>query len=83
MKIIPFVEILTCLTSITFFGAALYIHLVEHPARMACSPSVALAEWAPSYKRATLMQGFLATVNFLLAISVASLLSDIRWIWGE
>src|SRR5438477_5971848 len=39
-----------------FAGAALYVNLVEHPARMSCGIAVALAEFRPSYKRATIMQ---------------------------
>ena len=36
-----------------FAGAAVYINLVEHPARMGCATEIAAAVWAPSYKRAT------------------------------
>jgi hypothetical protein len=39
-----------------FSGAALYVNLVEHPARMSCGPEIALREFAPSYRRATIMQ---------------------------
>lgn len=45
-----------------FAGAAVYITLVEHPARMSCGPAIALAQWTPSYKRATVMQVFLAVL---------------------
>ena len=31
-----------------FAGAALYINLVEHPARMSCGVEIALREWEPS-----------------------------------
>jgi hypothetical protein len=45
----------------TFFtGAALYVNLVEHPARLSCGTEIAAREWAPSYKRATVMQASLA-----------------------
>ena len=43
-----------------FAGAAAYINIVEHPARMSCGVDVALREWEPSYQRATLMQAPLA-----------------------
>ena len=39
-----------------FAGAAIYITAVEHPARMSCGTELALREFAPSYKRATVMQ---------------------------
>jgi hypothetical protein len=39
-----------------FCGAALYVNLVAHPARMACGPELAQREFAPSYQRATILQ---------------------------
>ena len=39
-----------------FAGAAIYINAVEHPARLSCGNEVALREFAPSYRRATVMQ---------------------------
>ena len=48
-----------------FAGAALYINLVEHPARMELDTRHAAAQWAPSYKRATLMQAPLALLSAL------------------
>jgi hypothetical protein len=50
-----------------FAGAAIYITAVEHPARLECGSALAVAEFAPSYRRATLMQAPLATVGFLAA----------------
>lgn len=46
-----------------FAGAAIYITLVEHPARLSCGPELALREFRPSYKRATVMQAALAIVG--------------------
>lgn len=48
-----------------FSGAALYINVAEHPARMRLDTSSAARQWAPSYKRATLLQAPLAIVSFL------------------
>ena len=39
-----------------FAGAAVYISAVEHPARLSCGTALALSEFAPSYRRATIMQ---------------------------
>jgi len=46
-----------------FAGAALYVNLVEHPARMSCGVEIALREWAPSYQRAAVMQASLAVLG--------------------
>jgi hypothetical protein len=47
-----------------FAGAALYINVAEHPARMGLETSIAAKQWAPSYKRATWMQAPLALIGF-------------------
>ena len=62
-----------------FAGAAVYINLVEHPARMGCSTEIAVTVWAPSYKRATVMQASLAIVGF--AAGVASWLLGAGSMW--
>jgi len=60
-------EFLAMLCCAIFTGAAIYINAVEHPARMACGVNVALSEWAPSYKRATVMQASLAVLGFVFS----------------
>ena len=59
----------TILAAGLFAGAALYINLVEHPARVACGAEIALAEFAPSYRRATVMQASLAGVSCIAGIA--------------
>src|SRR4030095_2443483 len=66
-----FVATLCCTV---FSGAAIYINLVEHPARMGCSTQIAATVWAPSYKRATLMKTSLAIVSFLCGVA--------SWLFG-
>jgi len=61
-------EVLATLCCGLFSGAAIYINAVEHPARMSCGIKVALAQWAPSYRRATVMQASLAVVGFVFAL---------------
>ena len=46
-----------------FAGAAIYINVVEHPARLSCGSELALREFGPSYRRATVMQASLALVG--------------------
>lgn len=62
-------EIVALVCTGLFAGAALYVSLVEHPARLACSTDVALAEWRPSYKRAAVLQVILAVVGVGSAVS--------------
>src|SRR6266566_6925589 len=63
-----FAEIVSFICTSLFAGAALYVSVVEHPARLACSTDIALAEWRPSYKRAAIMQVILAAGGVLAAI---------------
>jgi hypothetical protein len=63
-----FAEILSVIFTGLFAGAALYVSLVEHPARMSNTLGVALAEFRPSYKRAAVMQVTLAVVGVAGAI---------------
>lgn len=65
-----------------FAGAALYINLVEHPARMELDTRVAAAEWAPSYKRATWMQAPLALISFLAGTAVWIMGASVGWLIG-
>ena len=62
----------------TFFGAAIYINLVEHPARVECGVDVALREFGPSYRRAAVMQGGLAVSGCLLGLVAAWLGGDVQ-----
>jgi len=61
----------------TFFGAATYINLVEHPARMSCGREVAVREFDPSYARASVMQAALAILGCLLGLVAAWSLRDV------
>ena len=62
-------EFIATLASGLFAGAAIYINLVEHPARMRLDTPNAVAQWAPSYARATLMQAPLAVIGLLSAVA--------------
>jgi uncharacterized membrane protein len=65
-----------------FAGAALYINLVEHPARMGCDTRTAAMVWAPSYKRATAMQAPLALLSFFAGVAAWLLGGGIMWLIG-
>lgn len=61
--------ILAALCAGLFAGAAIYVNLVEHPARLRCGTELAIREFAPSYRRATLMQASLALIGCALAVT--------------
>jgi hypothetical protein len=71
-----------CATSATavFAGAAIYVTFVEHPARLQCSTEIAIAQWRPSYKRATVMQASLALVGTVLSIGAWLEGSALTWL---
>jgi len=60
---------LALLTAAVFTGAALYISLVEQPARLGLDHRSLLVEWKPAYKRGTAMQAPLAIAGFLLGLA--------------
>jgi hypothetical protein len=62
-----------------FCGAAFHVNLVEHPARVSCGPELALREFVPSYRRATIMQASLAIGGLVLGLGAAWRLHDL-WI---
>ena len=66
-------ELVSLLCTGCFAGAAVYVSLVEHPARMGCGAAVALAEFRPSYRRGAVMQASLAVVGALSAIGAWAL----------
>src|SRR6266567_5943831 len=65
-EIAEFISVLACAL---FAGASVYISLVEHPARMQCGVEIAATEFAPSYRRATIMQATCAALGLLSSIA--------------
>jgi hypothetical protein len=66
-----------------FAGAALYISLVEHPARLGLADGPLLAQWQPSYKRALPIQSGLAIAGGVAGLIVGYLSADWRWFGGS
>jgi len=75
-------QFLAVLCCTLFAGAAIYINLVEHPARMGCDTKTAATVWAPSYKRATVMQAPLAALSFLAGVGASLFAGGILWLIG-
>src|SRR6202042_2898584 len=72
-------EFVAGLACALFSGAAVYLSLVEHPARMECGVELAATEFAPSYRRAAVMQASLAAVG--LVSSIAAWLAGASFLW--
>ena len=77
-----------------FSGAALFITIGEHPARLRLDDGPLLAQWKPSYARGYAMQASLAVAGFLLgllawwgtgrpAFLVGGLLLVANWPWTK
>ena len=73
-------EYIATICAIVFAGAALYINLVEHPARMGLETRVAALQWAPSYKRATWMQAPLALVSLAAGVGAWLMGAGLGWL---
>jgi hypothetical protein len=73
---------LALLCGALFAGAALYISLVEHPARLACSTELATTVFGPSYRRATKMQAGLAALSALAGAGAWALGGGWTWAAG-
>jgi hypothetical protein len=65
-----------------FAGAAVYITFVEHPARLSCGTEIAARQWAPSYKRATVMQVSLAMLATIAGVTVWLSGGGAAWLIG-
>jgi len=65
-----------------FSGAALYVSLVEHPARLVLDDEPLLVEWKPSYERGARLQAPLALLVTLFGVVAYFGSYDWRWLLG-
>jgi hypothetical protein len=65
-----------------FAGAAIYVSVAEHPARMTLDDEAALAQWKFSYGRGRLMQAALALAGGLLGLWVWWHSLNLLWLIG-
>ena len=72
-------KFIATLTAAIFAGAALYVNLVEHPARMTLDTRVAALEWVPAYARGTWMQAPLALASLLAGLGAWWLGAGAGW----
>jgi anthrone oxygenase-like protein len=78
--LISSLEFVAALAASLFAGAALYINVAEHPARMGLETRMAALQWAPSYKRATWLQAPLAILSLLCGVAVSLLGGGLGWL---
>ena len=76
-QIAEFIAVLVCAL---FTGAAVYINVVEHPARLQCGVEIAATVFAPSYRRATIMQATCAAVGLLSSLAAWLAGATVWWL---
>jgi hypothetical protein len=65
-----------------FTGAAIYINIAEHPARLKLEDGPLLTQWKPSYNAGKLMQAILAAAGGVLGLITFFFDWDWKWIIG-
>jgi uncharacterized membrane protein len=65
-----------------FAGASTYVSIAEHPAWLESGPALALKGLGPSFRRAAVLQGGLATVSLVSAAVAWFQDSGVGWLVG-
>jgi hypothetical protein len=65
-----------------FLGAAVYVCVVEQPARLALPPDAMMKEFKRSDRRGSLLLSILAVASAILASIQFKMTGDVRWIIG-
>lgn len=76
-------EIIALLSCSLFAGAAIYINIAEHPARLECGTELAATVFGPSYHRAAAMQASLALISTITGLAVAITAGSYLWYFGS
>ena len=70
----------TTVSTVTFTGWALYITLIEHPARIESGAASGRAQFRASYRRAAPWQASLAAIAFLAGVTAGVMTARWRWL---
>jgi uncharacterized membrane protein len=74
---------LALLLAAVFTGAALYVNVVEQPARLRLGHNALLTEWKPSYKRGFAMQAPLAIIGLVFGLLAWWQTGNWLWVLGS
>jgi hypothetical protein len=77
----PVFQFVAVLAATLFAGAAVYINIAEHPARMECGTALAVTVFGPSYRRAAVMQAALALVATAAGLGAWLTSASPPWFW--
>jgi hypothetical protein len=69
-------------TACAFVGAALYINIVEQPARLALDARAIVREWMTGNRRGFVMLAVMAVVSALSGYADWVRTADVRWLLG-
>ena len=77
-----FAGTLALILAAIFLGAAIYVSVAEHPARMTLDAKHALAQWKPAYQRGAVMQATLAVLAGAAGLAAWRELGGTLWLVG-
>lgn len=81
-RVLPVLQWVATLAAGLFAGAALYVSLVEHPARIGLGSRAAVQEFGPSYRRGAAMQAPLSLVGAVAGIACWAVGASAAWLAG-
>ncbi|HEY3097294.1 MAG TPA: anthrone oxygenase family protein, partial [Methylomirabilota bacterium] len=79
---LPLLQWIATLAAGLFAGAALYVSLVEHPARASLGSRAAIQEFRPSYRRGAAMQAPLSLLGAAAGVACWATGASAAWLAG-